>query len=498
MSASVAMILLAISAAANFGASPSDRLGASAALVAAASERPNIILITTDDQAASDMAWMPKTRAALGGFGVNFSGAISPHPLCCPARAEILTGQYAHNNGVYTNRGVYGGYPALKDPDNTIAKWLQDAGYRTGFFGKYLNEYDYFTHGRPAGWDLWDPTISGTYDYDNFTQANDGKPQLHRDIYITDYVARQTRRKIMDWSAGTSPFFMWASYVAPHNVCDVQMEGLLCATPPKPEPDYATAYAGTRNPSESKPSFNETNLNDKPKSVRQLPLRDAEALNTLFLARIRSLASVDDAVGDTIAALAEVGELENTVIIFTSDNGWLMGEHRMLGKRVGYEESLRVPMYMRGPDVPLGQTIQRSASIVDIAPTLVQVSGAQPGRTMDGASLYTMLSQPSEQDRQTRLIQGGNATNKEGARLWDYRGVRDKRYTFIRLASGFVEFYDRKRDPYQLRNLADKPRYKSIRKELRRRLVVLRPCAGTTQCYRNFGTLPRRLAKSEL
>lgn len=490
------MILLAVSAAANFGASSSAQLGASAAMVAAPNERPNIILITTDDQAASDMAWMPKTRAAMGGFGASFSDAISPHPLCCPARAEILTGQYAHNNGVYANRGIYGGYPALEDPDNTIATWLQNAGYRTAFTGKFLNEYDWATHGRPAGWDMWDPTIVGTYDYYNYTQANDGSPQTYDDTYITDYVAQKSRRMISRWADGPEPFFLWASYVAPHNVCDSEIDGLRCGTPPLSEPEYATAYAGTRNPAEAKPSFNEKKVKDKPKLIRKQSIKDPGDLNALFLSRIRALASVDDAVADTVAALGEAGELDNTVIIFTSDNGWLMGEHRFRGKRVHYEESVRVPLYLRGPGVPVGVSIRRSASILDIAPTLVGLAGAQAGRLMDGASLFGQLTQPAESDRQTRLVQAGNLTNEVGATFWDYRGVREKRYSYVRWASGFIELYDRKRDPYQLHNVAEDDRYKSIRKQLRKRLAVLRPCAGTTQCYRNFGTLPRPLASS--
>jgi N-acetylglucosamine-6-sulfatase len=498
MSASVAMILLSISAAANFGASPSDPLGASAALVAAPSERPNIILITTDDQSASDMAWMPKTRAALGGFGVNFSSAISPHPLCCPARAEILTGQYAQNNGVYANRGIYGGYPALDDPDNTIAKWLQDAGYRTAFTGKFLNQYVYDIHGRPGGWDMWDPTIEGTYQYYNYVQANDGVPETHADTYITDYVAAKSRRVISRWSDGPEPFFLWASYVAPHNVCDSEIDGLRCGDAPRPEPEYSTAYAGARNPAESKPSFNERNVKDKPKLIRKQPMMDPDRTNALFLGRIRALASVDDAVADTVSALGEQGVLDNTVIIFTSDNGWLMGEHRYLGKRVHYEESVRIPLYMRGPGVPVGVSIRRSASILDIAPTLVGLAGARAGRLLDGASLFGMLTQPAASDRQTRLIQAGNFTDEVGATPWDYRGVREKRYSYVRWANGFVELYDRKRDPYQLRNLAESKRYKPVRKELRRRLSVLRPCAGTTQCYRNFGALPSPLKKSQL
>ena len=195
------MILLAISAAGNFGGGTGDGgLPASAALASVQAEQPNIILITTDDEAASDMAWMPKTRALLGGSGVSFTQGISPHPLCCPARAEILTGQYAQNNGVYVNHGVYGGYPALENPDNTLPTWLSAAGYKTAFTGKFMNGYEYDVDGRPGGWDMWDPTIIGTYDYYGYTHANDGAPKTEGDTYITDYVAAKSRTMIKRWS----------------------------------------------------------------------------------------------------------------------------------------------------------------------------------------------------------------------------------------------------------------------------------------------------------
>ncbi len=496
MSASLAMILLAISALGNFGSGDaSGGLGGTAALAAAEVERPNIVLITTDDQAVTDMAWMPKTKAALGGSGVSFSQGLSPHPLCCPARAEILTGQYAQNNGVHTNTGVFGGYGALKDRDNTLPAWLSAAGYKTAFTGKFMNGYDYETHGRPGGWDMWDPTIEGTYNYYGYTQANDGKPETYDELYVTDYVAQQSRSMINQWSAKPEPFFLWSSYVAPHNVCDSNVDGLKCASPPRPEPEYAALYPTAQNPAKSKPSYNESNVKDKPKLIRNQSIKSTAGMDAMFLARIRSLASVDDAVADTVAALKQAGEFDNTIILFTSDNGWLMGEHRWRGKRLGYEESLRVPFYIRGPGIPSGVSLSQVASLLDIAPTIMALSGASAGRTMDGRSLLNSLGQPAATDRQTRLIQAGNITSSLAGDRWDYRGVREKRYTYIRWTSGFVELYDRQRDPYQLKNLANKRRYKPIRKAMRNRLVALQSCSGVSECYRNFSAPPKRKPK---
>jgi N-acetylglucosamine-6-sulfatase len=463
----------------------------SQASVVPADSRPNVILITTDDQAATDLAWMPKTRAAIGSAGVTFRQGISPHPLCCPARAEMLTGQYAQNNGVYTNRGVYGGYGHMLSPDNTVASWLKDSGYRTGLVGKFMNGYRYGTHGRPKGWTFWDPTINGTYNYFDYVQANNGFPTASNGKYITDYVAETSRDLITQWADEPEPFFLWASYVAPHKSCLSEVDGVSCSAFPRPEPDYADAFPTARNPARSKSSYNEKNVSDKPRVVRRQAKKDSARLDNFFRARIRSLASVDDAVADTVAALEEAGELDNTLIIFTSDNGWVLGEHRYVGKKLAFEESLRVPFLMSGPGVPAGGLRDQTVSVLDIAPTIVDVAGVSPGRLMDGTSLMRFVDDPSTRGRQTRLIQSGHITSRQGARLWDYRGVREKRYTYTRWASGFEELYDRRRDPHQLVNVARDPAYRKVRREMWQRLRVLRGCAGVGECYRWFDNPPK-------
>lgn len=458
----------------------------------AVDSRPNIVLISTDDQNVQDMAWMPKTRALLAAEGVTFEG-LSPHPLCCPARAELLTGQYAHNNGVYSNAGAYGGYQALSDPDNTIAAWLHAAGYRTGFTGKFLNGYSWEEHGRPAGWDFWDPTLLGTYAYTGYTSANDGDLRVAPPgEYITDYVSSVTATRIAAWSDESQPFFFWASYVAPHTACDETKES--CHKPPIPAPAYSSAYPDVINPAKSKPSFNERDVTDKPKQVR-LAKKRPKNLQRLFKQRIRSLASVDDAVAQTVQALVEAGQLDNTVVIFTSDNGYLLGEHRLRGKKRPYEEAIRVPLIVRGPGFGRGVAGARTGSIVDIAPTLVSIAEATPGRILDGASL-TDLQWPGLGDAsETRLIQNALEVGGSNHQLWDWRGVRDDRYTWIRWSSGEIELYDRRRDPYELRNVARDPRYRAIRRALGKRFGVLRSCAGTLECYREFGPLPQPIRR---
>ncbi|MGL5811036.1 MAG: sulfatase-like hydrolase/transferase, partial [Nocardioides sp.] len=232
---------------------------------------------------------------------------------------------------------------------------------------------------------------------------------------------------------------------------------------------------------------NERDVSDKPPLLRK-GKRSTSKLERLYLARIRSLASVDDAVADTVAALEETGELDNTYLVFTSDNGYLLGEHRLTGKKLAYEESMRVPFLVRGPDVGTGTRTQ-VVSILDIAPTVLDWAGASAGRLLDGRSISSFIETPVTRSRFTRLVQSGRITGSYSGR-WDYRGVREKRYTYMRWRSGFEELYDRKRDRYQLRNVAGRPEYGAVLRTMRKRFRILSPCAGVMECYRKFPKPP--------
>jgi N-acetylglucosamine-6-sulfatase len=208
--------LLAMAAAVGVLAGPPVAQGDEIGQWAAAREgkgRPNILLITTDDQTLSDLRQMPKTRKLLGRQGVTFPNALSPHPICCPARAAILTGQYAQNNGVRSNQGKYA-FAGLKRR-TTLPVWLKRAGYRTAFTGKYLNGYG--TQGRPQpGWSWFDPTIVGQYNYNDYQMYRNGKPRSYHGLHNVDYINGEVQRLVREWSPGTKPFFIWASHVAPH------------------------------------------------------------------------------------------------------------------------------------------------------------------------------------------------------------------------------------------------------------------------------------------
>jgi N-acetylglucosamine-6-sulfatase len=445
---------------------------------------PNIVLISTDDQALVDLRWMPRTRKLIGNRGARFTNFIAPHPLCCPSRAQLLTGQYAQNNGVRGNRGAYGGYRSLVDPEHTLPVWLNDAGYHTSFVGKYVNGYQK-SMGIPAGWEDWDATVRLAYR--GFMQY-DGTAARQPNGYHTDYVAEQSTQEIERLAADDEPFFLWSSFYAPHGICTATNE-VGCAKPPEVARRFADKYARVRAPSLDSPSFNEKNVSDKPRYVIKDGKVDRRKAQRLFTQRIRSLASVDLAVATIVKALRGAGELEDTVIAFISDNGYLNGEHRFQGKKLAYEESVRVPLLIRGPGIPAGTVLRHTTAMIDLAPTFADVAGAEPTVPVDGQSLVELSSQPEGMDR-TLLVQSGLSGPDPLGLGWHFAGVRTDRYTLVYwFTNGFVELYDRRRDPYQIHNVADLPRYSQTLQELALRTRELIGCSGES-CHTQFGPVP--------
>jgi arylsulfatase A-like enzyme len=227
-----------------------------------------------------------------------------------------------------------------------------------------------------------------------------------------------------------------------------------------------------RAPSLSKPSFNEEHIADKPNYFEKGKVSSAH-MQRLFTERIQSLRSVDDAVGKLVSTLRETGELDSTVILFTSDNGYQLGEHRYAGKNAPYEESLQVPLLARGPGVPVGKTVNQTATIVDLAATFLDLGNATAGRTQDGRSLMPILNGAGGYG--THLIQAG-ARN----RAWLFRGVRTSRWTYVRHYTSEIELYDRLNDPYQNSNLAGKR--PQIQQRLHNAWLALEDCNGA-ECY---------------
>ncbi|WP_310526344.1 sulfatase [Nocardioides sp.] len=441
-------------------------------------DQPNIVLITSDDQTKLELKWMPQTRQLLGKAGLTFNNMIAPHPNCCPARAQILTGQYAQNNGVRTNSPPWGGHEGF-DPRTALPVWLQEAGYRTGFIGKYMHGYDEHD-GIEPGWDQWKPIVGTLSDYSSFLQYDNGRlVQFAETDYYTDVVAQQSADLLTDFSSTSEPFFLWSSFIAPHGTCQGSSEA-DCSGPPPAAARHAGLLGEITLPSLASPSFNEEDVSDKRSDVQAAPRVDPAAQQTIFTQRLRTLAALDEAVAGIVTALEVAGALDDTVIIFTSDNGYLFGEHRLVGKNVPYEESLRVPLLMRGPEIPAGEHRRQTVAMLDFAPTIAELAGADPMIDIDGRSLLGYALQDRRQRDRGLLIQAGSR-GKDEATAWRWRGVRTKRYTLVRWQGPrFVELYDRTNDPHQLTNVALDPAYRRVRLVLADYLDTLEACTDST------------------
>jgi N-acetylglucosamine-6-sulfatase len=442
--------------------------------------RPNIILITTDDQALYDLAWMPNTRELIGGHGVTFDHGLSPHPLCCPARAEIVTGQYAQNNGVKHNTGPHGGYPALRQRNNTVGRWLHDAGYQTAMVGKYLNGYHRILD-RPRGWDHWNPFTDGTRIMT--TQYYDDGAMTTREGYVDDITNEYAIDYIDEFSASPEPFFLWVSNYAPHRAQGVPGWRDYAY----PAPRFLGKLTGQVLPVLDEHAFNEKDVSDQPPYVRRRLVDPAE-MQKRFTYRIEALQAADEGVKKIVDALAANGELDDTYIVFTSDNGYLLGEHRLEKKNYIFKEALEVPFLVRVPSADAATTSDIPVTMVDIAPTVAELAGAQPERLQDGASFAGVLAGGQVAWRDTQLIQTG--TKPSPAHGWWIRGVRTNRYTYGKdLITGVEQLYDRRLVPGETRNVALDPTYARVLRELRRRLTALRTCAGA-DCSVTFGPPP--------
>jgi N-acetylglucosamine-6-sulfatase len=404
---------------------------------------PNIVLILTDDQRWDTLRYMPHVRADLMSKGMTFANAFVSNPLCCPSRSTILTGNYSHTTGVYANGGQYGGWQAFHDGGaeaSTIATWLHDAGYHTSLLGKYMNHYGPNNHLVPPGWDRW-AVFEQESPYYDYTLNVDGSfvSYGHRTAdYSTDVLARYAVRDIARVPAD-QPLFLYLAPSAPH--------GPATAAPR----DLGTVSAGGFHPA---PSFNERNMRDKPRYMRRLPLvsRDKEAQG--FVKRVETLGAVDDAVHEVVGALGTAGRLDNTLIVFASDNGFASGEHRWTYKLVPYEESIRIPLVMRWDgEVSPGVLDRNLVANVDFAPTFSEAAGVVPP-TVEGRSLVPLLRGEDPAWRGRFLLE----------HLWYHRnkpnpptycGVRSRGRVFVHYASGFEEYYNLRADPYELRNAID-------------------------------------------
>ena len=441
-----------------------------------------MVVVMTDDQEVGSLAAMPKVRRLVGREGTTFTDAVATTPECCPSRATFLTGQYEHNHGVLSNSAPRGGYPAL-DGENTLPVWLRAAGYRTAWIGRYLNEYGNESKGQdplevPPGWDEWRAPVEHTdFQMYGYTLNENGVLRTYGDAprdYATDVYARQAARFVEDSAERHRPFFLTVAPLAPHD--EGVLEDADAARNPRPAPRHAGTFED--RPLPRPPAFNEAAIADKPPFVAKrdpLGADEIEELTRRHRSRLESLLAVDDMVGRLVRALRRSGELDRTILVFTSDQGFVLGEHRLVGKKSPYEESVRVPLLIRGPGFPAGRGRAQPVANVDLAPTIAAAAAAEPGLRMDGIDLRPVAADPSfAADRQLLL---------EFREKRHYVAVRTSRHVLVRHEDGATELYDLRDDPHQLRNLAGRRRTAAVERRLGRDLSQLRSCAGRS-CVR--------------
>jgi N-acetylglucosamine-6-sulfatase len=477
---------------------------------------PNVVLILTDDLALEDvnaeaLENMPNLRALMLN-GTTFENAFVTNSLCCPSRATILRGQYTHNHQILSNdppRGGYEKFRYLGYEDSTMATWVKEQGYRTAFFGKYLNGY--VGTSVPPGWDEW-YGISGNF-LSNDLNENGQIVSYDSDRDHLDDVLSEKASDYVERTAGADPpfftadrpFLMWIGTKAPHQ-------------PATPAPRHEDDLADVRLP--RGPSFDEKDVSDKPRWVSSNPTLSAEHkryMQGLYRKRLQSMLAVDDMIGDLVDSLRKSGELDDTNIFFTSDNGFHLGQHRLgAGKWTAYEEDIRVPLVVRGPGVPEGKTLPHMVLNNDLAPTFADLAGAKTPSFVDGRSLKPLLDAeptPLEDWRRAFVVEGvaersgvpqppfitesavrplitgdplpkdwrrNSAATAELSEGWGrpwMKALRTENYLYSEYKTGEHELYDLKRDPYQLNNF-----YKTASPELVERLEAqldaLRQCAG--------------------
>ena len=443
-------------------------------------QRPNVVVLLTDDQTIDTLHFMPNVKHLLADQGTTFDRSFVSFSLCCPSRATFFTGQYAHNHGVRANHPPLGGYQKL-DKHEWLPVWLQRAGYRTIQLGKFLNGY-----GRdnptevPPGWNEWHTSVDpSTYNYYTYTFNENGK--LHSydayrdpDLYRTDFEARRARQIINRVAPSPQPFFLMWQFLAPHTGGPQEPGDPFDLATPAPAPRHRDRFSYLALP--KPPSYNERDMSDKPRFIRsrrRISPAKGRSIRELYQQRLESLLAVDEAVASIVDSLQRGGELDNTLIVFTSDNGYLLGEHRVpAGKVLPYEPSIRVPLILRGPGVPRGQHRRQLVVNADLAPTILEAAGAQPGRMQDGRSLFPLLRDPRLEWGRSLLIEGGFGG------FHRFEGLRTYRYLYVRYREGEQELYDLRHDPHELRSRHRSRRYARVRKLLARRLRRLRRCRG--------------------
>jgi arylsulfatase A-like enzyme len=436
--------------------------------------KPNFVIIETDDQRWDSLFYMPAVKK-LAKEGMNFTNSFVNDPLCCPARTSFMTGQYAHNHGIWTNHDPLGGATVFKGKDNsTLPVWLSNTGYTTGIVGKWLNDYKKIETYVPPGWDDWNafvPFMSYFYKINHNGILTGPYGPSDPSNYATDKISNKTISFIQ---TSQRPFFLWVTPNAPH-------------IDPSKYTTIAPRHVGTCNDIQQfrPPNYDEVDVSDKPTWVRHLPtmnnipsLAFNDTSGTVYVDQMRknmlcSLKAVDEMVSSIMTELGP--EAANTVVVFTSDNGYGWGEHRWYYKQCQYEECIRVPLVIRYPTlIPAGQVSNQLVQQIDLTSTIVELAGATPTTPLNGTSLTPMFSNPGTVLHDAILLeQRLDPADPDVMSEWD--GIRTLQYKYvIDMRTGEREFYDLSIDPYELTNAINNTSYEPLILALDIRLNELR------------------------
>ena len=490
----------------------------------AAASRPNIIVVMTDDldertlNKAIEIGFMPTFQRVFLEKGVKFSNSFVTNSLCCPSRATFLTGKYSHNHGALTNEGGY----TVFDDNSTLATWLRDAGYQTAFIGKYLNGYnatkDLNGDGQiddsergyvPPGWTYWQGLIDpSTYRMYNYKVRNglEGRVELYPETYQTDLLARKAV-EFLDIVRGQNPqgpYFLYVSTLAPHEetkvsgVLSCESQGASRIFAVRAAPRHMGSAEGVPLP--MSPSLNEWDISDKPDWLRQrfellLTNEHIACFEKIYQGRLESLRAVDDLIRDVMQALNRNGQT-NTVLIFSSDNGFLLGEHRLAEKAYAYEESIRVPLYIRDLVSTTPQVIEAAVLNNDLAPTIAELAGATVVTDVDGRSFLPLLpgSHPATW-RKRFLVEhfpsGASDPIPTYAAVRDVSSTSASPWVYVEYKAagvegdawggclpGHCEYYDLRSDPYQQKSLHNSPALLPLIPILESLIKAFRACSG--------------------
>jgi N-acetylglucosamine-6-sulfatase len=486
---------LAVAATAMLGTSPVPASHASLSGPAKSTHHPNVVVILVDDATTADVASMPNVQRLIASEGTTFTRNYSPDPICCPARATILTGRYPHNHRVLDNVAPLGGF-TLFDDSSTVATWL-DRDYRTGLFGKYMNDNASQGSYVPPGWDTYKaPTRHDTYHYVSPHMWVNGTLRSFPDEVATNLYSKQARAFMSRSVKAGQPFFAYLAIVAPHAGAPHDDYPFDPGSSPWVPPEYRNTEPRTLP---ADPSVNEADVSDKPSYVRdRQPLTEDELdlIAERDAQERETLKAVDDEVEAIVGRLADLGVLDHTYIVFASDNGYMDGQHRIKrGKAVPYEPSARVPLLIRGPGFPAGASYDRVTGLQDLGPTILGVTHEQTDSPIDGVSLRRLAHGAIQTDRPQLIeipvtaklsdnaVQRGAHPTRAEARVlskvsWFARGyVTSNGWKYVEYPQASeVELYDLNTDPFELQNLANDSAYRNRVEMMSARLHAWKSC----------------------